>query len=256
MRPSAAQLALLAIPFITLFGVCNKSERSEKTMIDEMKPVGPPPPPPSYTNPPKEGWSVVYDRTLGAGFGAYMQITIREKGDFGTVRLTANLPPLQEMGFFRVVLSDAEVDRVRDLVRASVYLKFGHRGPMRPDTPTTTLREGDDVSTFTPESRPPAPVIKVFDALEEIGREVAKHPFKTLRGEAKWTVPEVKRGEHVELTVVLRSVGSELIAIDNPLGSTSDTWVGLRLTVAKDKPQAQLDWERTSRRSIWFRRIC
>jgi len=214
-------------------------------MVDEMKAVGPPPPPPDhlrYTWPAT--WSLIYDRDLGAGMGAHMQVTIREKKDFATLRLTANLPSRQEMGFFRTVLPDAEVDRIRALVRVSDYLKYGHRGAMRPDTPTVSLRENENVSTFLPDSPPPASVIAVFHALDAIAEEIIKHPFKTLRGEAKWAAPQVKRGEHVEVSVALRSVGSELILIDDPLGSASATWVGLRLKVAKDKPVAQLDWEK------------
>jgi hypothetical protein len=205
-------------------------------------PARPPPLPPAHLRPAWEpAWWVEYHRTLGAGFGAMAQVTIRDKGRFSTLWLTANLPSRQQIGFFRTVLPETEVDRIRSLVRASNYVRHGHKGPMRPDTPITSLRERDDVGTFIPDTTPPQSVLDLFQALDKVAEEIAQNPYGSLAGEAAWKVSEVKRREHVELAVVLRSVGSEEIVIDNPLSSSEPKWVGLELKVSRDKPQAQLD---------------
>jgi hypothetical protein len=217
-------------------------------MTNKTNEVTPKPPPENPRRNWEPAWWVKYTKALGAGLGALAQVTIRDQGRVSTLRLTANLPSRQQIGFFRIVLPETEVNRLQGLVRASNYLSHGHQGFMEPDTPTISLRERDDVSTFIPDTIPPKSVLDVFSALDQVAEEIVKHPYKTLSGEAQWKAPEFKRGEHVEMTVALRSVGSELIVIDNPLRSTSRTWVGLRLTVAREKPQSDLDWEKDVKR--------
>jgi hypothetical protein len=185
-------------------------------------------------------WSVQYDHDLASARGGFESITIWEQG-IATSRLTVSIAPRQEIGFFRMMIPADEVERIRALVRASDYVNHRHRGGMRPDTPTTRLLEGNDVCTFIPGTPIPPAVRKVFDALEEIGKEVRNHPYKALRGEAKWE-PLLKRGEHVEIEVLLSNKGSEYITPYNPLGSSGRT--GLYLTVTKDRPKAELDWEK------------
>jgi hypothetical protein len=242
-----ARFALAAIAFMTAYrarknpGGETKMVDDDKPAIDADKPANPSPAGAQLVRPSATSWSVRYDRVLGA-LGKFEQITIWEEG-IATSWLTGSIPPRQEIGFFRTMIPLDEVARVRALVRASDYLKVGHNGPMVPDTPTTRLREGKDVSTFIPGTPRPPAVQKVFAALEEIGKQVRNHPFKVLRGEAMWE-PVQKRGDHLEIKVAFRGVGTELITPDNPLGSASPTWVGLDLIVAKDKLEAELDWEK------------
>jgi hypothetical protein len=174
-------------------------------------------------------WFFVYNQDLGTGSVA---VTVYPAGQ-STVRITRNLGPRDEIGFYGVAVDDEVIAGIRRAIQRSGYREIPTATTLPPGTGTLTLGEGQ--AGEVPQLRAfaldglPEPLRDLVSAMDAFIEEVRAHPIRVIRGEVRVESPTVHRGGALVLDVTLTNVGTHPVDAGNLLGADQEGRVRLSL---------------------------
>ncbi|HTV19232.1 MAG TPA: hypothetical protein VMG12_11190 [Polyangiaceae bacterium] len=159
--------------------------------------------------------AVQYSRSFGP-FGS--ELCNFNRAGSSVVHLSYNYDHEPELGFWRGPISEAQFDELVHRLHESHYdqlevpsLQYPGEFPLS----IGELREGEERPTSKscpldlPQLKP------VMQSIADLMAEVRKNPVSVLRGQARWTTPELRQSPF-EVQVTLENVGIEPFQLTHP----------------------------------------
>lgn len=174
-------------------------------------------------------WFFVYNQDLGTGSVA---VTVHPAGQ-STVRITRNLGPRDEIGFYGVAVHEEGIAGIRRAIQRSGYREIPTATTLPPGTATLTLGEGragevPQLSAFAL-SGLPEPLRDLVTAMDAFIEEVRAHPIRVIRGGVRVESRTVHRGAPMALDVTLTNAGTHPVDVDNLVRADQEGRVRLSL---------------------------
>lgn len=181
-------------------------------------------------------------QALGPGGSVATAVTPE---DLGSVDLSWNLGPAQEIGYFEHRLPEGTYTRVLKVMDQVGFDQMSSGPPRPPDTAIISfgknywdgqngVNRGWAVDDFPQAMQP------VLDELKALTDVLRKHPVRAIRGEAAVQPSSLSLQDPLTIAVTIHSIGRELVKIDNPFHKHMEEGLTVQLMVRKDKPWEQL----------------
>lgn len=188
-----------------------------------------------------EDWYILYNSEL-PGYG-FIACSVWPK-EYSNVKLTNNLGPRQEIGFYKSKIPLEKCQPLRDILHKTGYTKLPPEPPMEPGTPTVSVGEGADggapvVKGFATTTLPPA-LVPFMDAIGPFIELVRKEPYQVLAGTAKWTQPAFGREADLLLQVTFSNTGVAPIEIQNPAAPPAGQEILVKLFLSRNTPNSDV----------------